>query len=92
LAKTVHYSRSADGNIIVNLARAKLTQGIFDEYSSAHRVHFGSNDTIVGARQRFSRLSAWMMLNQTGTHILNHVKNCILNGDYFIRAQVDYFS
>jgi hypothetical protein len=71
------------------LARAKSTQGVFDEYFSAHGIHFGSNDTIVGARQRFSRLSAWMMLNQTGTHVPNHFKNRILNGDYFIRAQVD---
>jgi hypothetical protein len=40
-----------------------------------------------GARQQFTRLSARMMLSQTGNHILNHVRNRFLNVDYFIRAE-----
>jgi hypothetical protein len=42
---------------------------------------FGSNDAFVAARQRFARLLAWMMLNQTGSHNPNQVQNRILNVD-----------
>jgi hypothetical protein len=73
LSKTVHCSRSEFGNIIANSARAKLAQGVLKGDLYVRRVLFGSNDTSVAARQRFSRLSAWMMLNQTEAHIVSQV-------------------
>jgi predicted nucleic acid-binding protein len=36
--------------------------------------------------------SAWMMLINIPDCILNSVQNRVLNGDYFNRAQADYFS
>jgi hypothetical protein len=74
LAKTVHFSRSAFGNIIANLACAKLTYGVLEDGLPAQRVNFGLNDTLVAARQRFARLSAWMMLNKMVNHIIFQVQ------------------
>jgi hypothetical protein len=56
LAKTVHYGRSASGNIIVNLARANWLKAFLKMIYMLDEFVFGSNDTFVAARQRFARL------------------------------------